>query len=145
MATSRALNRLPQQGKIFGVCAGLAEYFDLDVTLLRVIFVVLTFVSGGAFFLLYLVMAIIMPSSNESHAFKSAKATTGNKVHEFSEELRNNDGVHNLRNYLGIGLLLLGVWLLLGQFFPAWMAFRWDFAWPVILIIIGIVIITRRR
>ena len=46
--------------KIFGVCSGLAEYFDMDPTVMRLIFV-------GAFFLLgtgilaYIVMAIVMP------------------------------------------------------------------------------------
>ncbi len=145
MATSRTLNRLPRQGKIFGVCAGLADYFELDVTLLRVIFVILTFVTGGAFFLLYLVMAIVMPVSNESGSFKSAKAKTGNTIHDLGAELRGNDGVRNLRNYLGLGLLVMGVWLLLGQFFPTWLAFRWDFVWPVILIFAGVVMITRRR
>lgn len=145
MATNRTLERLPRQGKIFGVCAGLANYFDLDVTLLRVIFVALTFVTGGAFVLLYIVLAIVMPVSNESRAFKSAKAATDEKVREFGKELRDNDGVRNVRNYLGFGLLVLGLWLLLGQFFPAWLAFRWDFAWPILLIIAGVVIITRKR
>ncbi|HKR04915.1 MAG TPA: PspC domain-containing protein [Bacteroidia bacterium] len=46
--------------KIFGVCSGLANYFDMDPTIVRVIFLValICFGSGG---LLYLILAIVMP------------------------------------------------------------------------------------
>ena len=47
--------------KIFGVCGGLGEYFDIDPTVIRIIFVVafLMFLTGP---LVYLVLAIVMPS-----------------------------------------------------------------------------------
>ena len=47
---------------LFGVCGGLGEYFDIDPTIVRVAFVValLTFGTG---LLLYLILAIVMPSS----------------------------------------------------------------------------------
>lgn len=46
--------------KIFGVCSGLADYFDMDPTLVRIIFLValICFGTGG---LLYLILAIAMP------------------------------------------------------------------------------------
>jgi phage shock protein C len=43
-----------------GVCGGLAQYFNADPTLIRVVFVLLT-VLGGAGPLLYLAMWIIVP------------------------------------------------------------------------------------
>ena len=43
----RRLVRLPADGKIAGVCAGLAAYFDVDVTLIRLAWVVLSIVPGG--------------------------------------------------------------------------------------------------
>jgi phage shock protein C len=46
--------------KIFGVCGGLAEYFDMDSTVMRLIFVA-TFLLFGSGLLLYIIMAIIMP------------------------------------------------------------------------------------
>ena len=47
---------------VAGVCGGLAEYFGLDVTLVRVIYVALTIFSA-AFpgILLYLIMMLLMP------------------------------------------------------------------------------------
>jgi phage shock protein PspC (stress-responsive transcriptional regulator) len=46
--------------KIFGVCSGLAEYFDLDPTVMRLIFVAAVLLFGTGI-LLYIIMAIIMP------------------------------------------------------------------------------------
>ena len=44
-----------------GVAAGLAEYFNLDPTLIRLLFVLLGLATGGAALLAYLVMWIIVP------------------------------------------------------------------------------------
>jgi len=46
--------------KIFGVCSGLANYFDIDPTVVRVAFLVAVFVFGVGG-LLYLALAVIMP------------------------------------------------------------------------------------
>ncbi|HXY51830.1 MAG TPA: PspC domain-containing protein [Terriglobales bacterium] len=57
----------PRQGrKIAGVCAGLAEYFDLDTTLVRVLWLVVTFFSALVPGLIaYLVAWIVMPEEPE--------------------------------------------------------------------------------
>jgi len=48
--------------KIAGVCAGMAEYFDLDVTLVRVLWIVVTFFTGIVFGVVgYIVAWIVMP------------------------------------------------------------------------------------
>jgi phage shock protein C len=62
MAT-KVLTRQPQQGKITGVCAGLSDYFEIDVSLIRIIFVVVALATGGFALLVYIVMAIILPTS----------------------------------------------------------------------------------
>lgn len=46
---------------IAGVCAGLADYFNLDVSLVRVVFAVLAFVGVGSPFLIYLILWIVLP------------------------------------------------------------------------------------
>lgn len=52
--------------KIAGVCAGLAEYFDLDVTLVRVLWMVITFFSAIVFGIIaYIVAWIVMPEEPE--------------------------------------------------------------------------------
>ena len=46
--------------KIFGVCGGLAKYFDMDPTIVRAIFLFGLIVFGSGL-LLYLVLALVMP------------------------------------------------------------------------------------
>ncbi len=50
--------------KIAGVCLGFAYYLDLDPTLVRILWLLLTFVSGGLGFLGYIVAWIIMPEAD---------------------------------------------------------------------------------
>ena len=47
--------------KIFGVCGGLAKYFGIDSTLVRLAFVLFCLL-GGSGILLYLICAIVMPN-----------------------------------------------------------------------------------
>ena len=52
--------------KIAGVCAGLAEYFDLDVTLVRVLWILVTIFSAIIFGIVgYIVAWIVMPEEPE--------------------------------------------------------------------------------
>jgi phage shock protein C len=48
-----------------GVCAGLAEYFGVDVTLMRVIVAVIAVITGGVGVLAYLVAWAIIPEEGE--------------------------------------------------------------------------------
>jgi phage shock protein C len=55
--------------KIAGVCAGLAEYFDLDITLVRVLWLVITLFTGIIFGVIaYIVAWIVMPEEPEQVA-----------------------------------------------------------------------------
>lgn len=49
--------------KVWGVCSGLAEYFDVDVTLVRLLFVIFT-ILGGPGILIYLVLGFVLPESD---------------------------------------------------------------------------------
>jgi phage shock protein C len=55
-----------QKGRMLaGVCAGLADYFGLDVTLVRVIVAVVSVISVGAGVLAYLAAWMIIPAEGE--------------------------------------------------------------------------------
>ena len=49
--------------KLFGVCGGVAEYFDVDPTLVRVGWVILAFAASVGFWA-YLICALIMPKKS---------------------------------------------------------------------------------
>jgi phage shock protein C len=67
MAQTRKLYRSRTDRKLAGVCGGLAQYFNLDATLIRVLFVVLA-VLGGAGVVIYLAMWIIVPNEPQGAA-----------------------------------------------------------------------------
>jgi phage shock protein C len=62
MDPARKLYRSRTDRKLAGVCGGLAEYFGLDATLIRVLFIVLA-VFGGAGLVLYVAMWIVVPAA----------------------------------------------------------------------------------
>jgi phage shock protein C len=57
----RPLRRVMRDKKIAGVCAGFAEYFDMDVTLMRIIFLVLLVTPPGVGLIGYLIAWVAMP------------------------------------------------------------------------------------
>lgn len=62
---NKRLYRSSRDKKIFGVCAGIAEYFNIDPTVVRLIYAVVSvFTSGFPGLLLYLILAFIMPEDD---------------------------------------------------------------------------------
>lgn len=58
-AAKRGFRLNKQRAKIMGVSAGLADYFGLDVTLVRVAWVIGTLVGFGSLILIYLAIGLI--------------------------------------------------------------------------------------
>src|SRR3989442_4176485 len=58
---SERLERSMRDKKIAGVCAGVAHYFGVDVTLVRLIWVVLVFIPPSIGLIAYIVAWIVMP------------------------------------------------------------------------------------
>jgi phage shock protein C len=46
---------------LFGVCSGLADWLNVDTTLVRLAFVVGAFLTGSLLFWIYLLLAVILP------------------------------------------------------------------------------------
>ena len=82
----RRLVRSQTDGKIAGVCAGLADYFEVDVVLIRLLWVVLTivpgFIIGGV--LAYLAAWLVMPETTEPvsvpHGRRLTRSATDRKI-----------------------------------------------------------------
>jgi len=60
MAESKTLYRSVNNRQVWGVCGGLAEYFNIDVSIVRVLFVLFT-ILGGPGLLLYIILAVVLP------------------------------------------------------------------------------------
>ncbi|MCO5176009.1 MAG: PspC domain-containing protein [Thermomicrobiales bacterium] len=60
-SSPKRLHRSSSNKMLMGVCGGLGEHFDIDPTILRLIFAI-GVVLGGTTIVLYIVLAIVMPS-----------------------------------------------------------------------------------
>ena len=60
----KRLYRSAKEKMLFGVCGGVAEYFDTDPTIIRLAWVVFSLL-GGSGVLAYIIAAIIMPADQE--------------------------------------------------------------------------------
>jgi len=158
----KRLYRSRSDRMLWGVCGGLAKYFDMDPTIVRVLAVLLIFANGLGI-LAYIIMAIVVPLEGSKVA--TPKETMKENVEEmketaselgrearstFVEEEVESEAVdkvrHRRRNILGILIIVLGLLFLLGSFDFFWW-FSWGNLWPLILVAVGLLIIfsTRRR
>ncbi|MDH4334592.1 MAG: PspC domain-containing protein [Chloroflexota bacterium] len=62
---NRRLYRSRREEMISGVAGGVAEYLDLDPSIVRVVWAVLAIITGGVFFIVYVVMWIVVPQAPE--------------------------------------------------------------------------------
>lgn len=70
--------RLPKEGKLLGICAGLSRQFNIDVTFIRLAFVIAAFIGGLGVFI-YLILWLLMPraedNSEDSNSMTAVKPT----------------------------------------------------------------------
>ncbi|MBC8321922.1 MAG: PspC domain-containing protein [Bacteroidetes bacterium] len=147
METNERLYRSKTEKVIGGVAGGLAEYFDLDVVLMRVVFVLLALFGGGGV-LIYIVMWIIIPAqegnfvSKQPPAFNSDKTSGENKEAENSNnpEIINRKAKKqsNAGLIAGVVLIFLGLIFLFDRIVP-W--YNLVDLWPLILVFIGVLMI----
>ncbi|MDD4362837.1 MAG: PspC domain-containing protein [Atribacterota bacterium] len=119
---------------IGGVCGGIADYFDIDPTLVRILAILIIFL-GGVGLVAYVLAWIIIPPNPDQ--LKEEKNDSSNIKNDNYEEIIKKD--NNQKNIWG-GLLLifLGLYFLLRNFFPRIILLKF---WPVIFIIIGVILI----
>lgn len=129
MQTQIAIRRLerPLKGRTLGgVCAGMAAYFQVDVLLVRILFVVFTF-AGGAAIPVYLVLWLLIPPEG------GAAVLPGLDVERSSA----GDLLGGVLVVAGLVWLLGNTGLLTGV--------RWDIVWPVVIVGLGVLLIARAR
>ena len=71
----RRLTRSSRERMWAGVAGGLAEYFDVDPTLMRLMWVVATVITAGLFVAVYFVMWVIMPLESDAPADRRGSET----------------------------------------------------------------------
>ncbi|HBB07126.1 MAG TPA: PspC family transcriptional regulator [Bacteroides sp.] len=61
---NKRLTRSKSDCKIAGVCAGLAQYFGLDTTLVRLVYALLTLFTAFCGVVVYIIMWLVVPQDN---------------------------------------------------------------------------------
>ena len=128
MATSR-FRRSKTDHMVTGVCAGLAAYLGIDVTLVRFGFVILTMASGVGI-PLYILFTVVTPSAGE-HDDVDIRFADGTEM---------IDPTRERQQLVAYGLIAGGTMLILSQI--GWISSGW--IWPILLIGLGIYIWRQR-
>ena len=156
------LERSATNRVIAGVGGGIAEYLAIDATLVRVVFVGLTF-AGGIGLLLYIVLLVLMPQPGHPAPFTSAPFTSPTTPADPGTTARMegdaaapppstvapvDPAVHAAeaeRRRMAAGYILIGLGIVF--FLSNAGAFRfvqWQFLWPLVLIGVGVLFLVQR-
>lgn len=141
---NKRLTRSVKDKVIGGVAGGLAEYFEIDPVLVRVLFVVSLFFHGAGF-IAYIILWIIVPQA--PYVFDMSNNVNSSLPGETSPNVQ-TDSENQAASYLkqldekksrrhrsaGIVLIIIGCIFLADNFIPR---FHFSDFWPLILIAIG--------
>jgi phage shock protein C len=145
MLVNRRLFRCRHDRRLAGVAAGLAEFFDLDPTLVRLLWFLSIFVTGGLTILLYIGLAFIVPDEPmtdlEVAEASAAGASAGHR------HAARGEGSGRLATFVGLALILLGGLALVDAVLPTWVD-AWRYLGPAFFVGIGALLVfgsMRRR
>jgi len=140
MNQTKKLYRSKKDQIIFGVCGGLADYFEIDPLIVRLVFVALLF-GGGAGLIIYLLFALLMPvkDSSKVNNVEELIVETKGKTKKVSQNLDN----YNFSFLLGAFLIVVGISLFFANFWP--FNFLIINFWPLLLILIGLIIVFKKK
>ncbi len=109
-----------------GVCGGLAKYLNIDVTIVRLFFVVFTLL-GGIGPLVYIILWIVVDSESTAGTGQS-QPLNGEELRERAETMRDEfvSAVRqpnvNAARFIGIALILGGAYLFIRQMNLPWLS-----------------------
>jgi phage shock protein C len=156
---NKKLYRSNKDKMLGGVAGGLADYFSIDPTLVRIIFVISLFV-GGAGVLAYIILWIVVPEEpyafatpnpNPTNTEKTADEESGSSGSINQEQTQQNyqqyyqavsDQRHRRSSIFGIVLIVIGILFLLNNLVPR---IHFGDFWSLILIAIGIGLLLNAR
>jgi phage shock protein C len=138
-----------------GVCGGIAQYFQIDPTIVRAFFVIATILTGGLFILVYIALIILMPlpgrrapgepaapDGTTSETTDVATATPASQDVATATPA-SSEAADRRREAAGWFLVALGVIFLLANV-GIFNFLQWRYVWPLALIALGVFIVVQR-
>jgi len=107
----RKLYRSREDKVIAGVCSGMANYFKIDPTIVRIIVAILAFANFGTILIVYVVVAIITPERPEDLVEVEELDADGNVKKPIGFE------DNAMKKYIGVALIGFGGMVLLSHLF----------------------------
>lgn len=137
------LYRSRRDSVIAGVCGGFADYFRIDVVLVRIIWAVLI-LFGGVGLGAYILCAIIIPKERINYDGDIDEGISLNKKENFEEDYKydeyDDEKSEKTKQYVGLALLFAGGMMMFKIIFPS---FSFSFIWPLGLIAGGLYLLSR--
>lgn len=130
-----------------GVAGGLAELWDADPSLVRVIWALLVVFTGGAALVVYIIMAFIVPEEDELPIAPGSMAAADAQAAQIARaEARaarraaraGRGGTLPVGVLVGGFLVLLGLFFLVREYLPS---IDFDWFWPLVLVGLGILLV----
>ena len=149
---SSSIVRIRSEGILGGICAGLGAYLRIDPVFVRIFFVLLAFADGIGF-VAYLILWLLLPneSGQEGRALDETVRENAGELAEKARSLGSDfshgfEGAHpQLPMIIGGSLVVLGFAFLIDNLNIAWLSWvRYEFLWPALLILAGVVLLFRR-
>ncbi|MDR2771382.1 MAG: PspC domain-containing protein [Clostridiales Family XIII bacterium] len=165
---NKRLYRSSTDRAICGVCGGIAEYFDIDSVIVRLLMVVFALMGAGVVF--YIFAAIIMREESprlrrSAYDRQTPPPASGDAAESYSDEFAGTGpaGAESAEAYaadakrarasggrssgamiVGLVLILIGMFYLINRYVPIfyWLDFRVIFA--VVLVLVGIFFVAKR-
>ena len=135
---TKKLYRSRTDSMIAGVCGGLAEYFDIDASLVRVGAVLFTLAWGSGLLAYVILWLVVTQKPLESSVMESEGEQKVTDEASEPDKLERDKGIM----FVGIILTVLGALLLMNNYISfAWLSFRR--LWPLLIIFIGLMIIMK--
>lgn len=145
MNETKKLYRSETDRWIFGVCGGLAEYFDIDPIIVRIMFVILA-LADGIGILVYIIMAIIVPTRKPLPASGPLQSSMTDIAPEIAATTGGSpSGKLGARNLAGIVIVILGIIMLLNTAMPFvfhWI--NWRMIAPLAVILFGAFLLIKK-
>ncbi|MCX6095274.1 MAG: PspC domain-containing protein [Candidatus Bipolaricaulota bacterium] len=145
------LYRSRTDSMLAGVCGGLGNYFGIDSSIVRIVFVLLALVPPCLGLLVYLAMWLIVPregvQTTPPETVRTGAEEIAEKARAVGEDVRTAVRHSNVSAGFVVGgvLIALGVILLLsnlGFVWSRWLGLR--ILWPILLVIAGLALLLRR-
>lgn len=138
----KKLYRSETERMLGGVSGGLGEYFGIDPTLIRLIFVLLT-VFGGSGIIIYIILWAILPArsnlnNDPEENIRQNADEIKSKAKSFAKDFKGNES--ESRQIFGGLIILLGILFIFNNIG----IFNFHIFWPLILIFLGLAILWKK-